>query len=235
MVEETGGLGVKAPIGTEASEGALAAGLAVAVEIMPVPEAPAPDPATRQAKEVAPKWPPFALGSVTYSFDHLVDFAFTCRDSEGAERSVLVTFSDHVFTRKSEPGDLPGDAFPGCSRTPDGYVCQTRYRMSFQLPGLIERVAAQRVWLLTGDDRYAQIPVLDDEGKKLLYAVIFSLERNKGREHPLRMYVRSAHLYDRKPPDTFGEVKFAHLVRLRIANKHPPKNHDRGRKRPKMP
>lgn len=234
-MEETRHVGIGTGVGTEASGDALPEGLAVAIEIMPAPEKAAPDPATRERRATEPKWPPFALGETVYSFDHLVDFAFTCKDSEGTERSVLVTFSDHVFTRKAESDDKPAEAFPECSRTPHGYVCPTRYRMSFQLPALIEKVAGQKVWLLTGDDRYAQIPVVDDEDRKLLYAVIFSLERNKGREYPLRMYVRSAHLYDRKPPDTFGEVKFAHLLKLRVANKHPPKNHDRGRKRPKMP
>ena len=79
-----------------------------------------------------------ALGEVAAEDgDHLVDCGFACQDADGTERGVLVVFTDHVFTRKPEPGDRPDDAFPGCSRTPRGYVCPTRYRMSFQLPKLI--------------------------------------------------------------------------------------------------
>lgn len=235
MVESAGRRGVEAAIGTEVSEGAAAAGQAVAVEIMPVPAVAVPDPATRKPKAAEPRWEPFEVGEARYTFDHLVDFAFACQDADGTERGVLVVFTDHVFTRKPEPGDRPDDAFPGCSRTPRGYVCPTRYRMSFQLPKLIEQVAAQKVWLLTGSDRYAQLPVVDEQGKRMLYAVIFTLDRLKGREQHLLMKVRSAHLYDRKPPDTFGEVKFGRLVKLRLENKHPPRINDRGRKRPKMP
>lgn len=235
MVESAGRRGVEAAIGTEVSEGASAAGQAVAVEIMPVPAVATPDPGTRQRRAVKPKWPPFDVDGANYTFEHLADFSFTCRDSDGSERAVLVSFTDHVFTRDPEIGDLPAKAFPDCSRTPHGYVCPTRYRMSFQLPKLIEQVAAQKVWSLSGADRYAQVPVVDDQGTKLLYAIIFTLDRITGREEPLRMLIRSAHLCDRKAPDTFGEVRFAHLVKLRLERKHPNKNFNKGRKQPKMP
>lgn len=234
MVEDRGRPGAEGAIGTEAVEEALAAGTAVTIDIMPSPVVTTPDPATRR-KAARPRWEPFDLGAVRYTFDHLGDFAFTCRDADGGEREVLVVFTDHVFTRNAEPGDRAGDAFPDCSRTPHGYVCPTRYRMSFQLPALIEQVAARKVWLLTGADRYAHLPVVDDHGRQMLYAVIFTLDRLKGREQPLVMRVRSAHLYDRKPPDTFGEVKFERLVKLRLENKHPPRINDRGRRRPRMP
>jgi hypothetical protein len=49
------------------------------------------------------------------------------------------------------------------------------------------------------------------------------------------MLVRSAYICDDEPPDTYGEVKFSNLVKLRVSGKHPRKVTDRGRKRPKMP
>lgn len=113
-------------------------------------------------------WPNFTLVSECYTFGHLVDFTFVCFDSSGTERSVLVTFTDHVFTRDEVAGDLAASAFPNCSRTPRGYLCPDRYRMSLQLPGLISGVASQRVWNLTGEDRYAQVPIVDDQGVRRL-------------------------------------------------------------------
>ena len=197
--------------------------------------APEPAPTRRARPSSKPLWSPFESDGQTYVFDHLVEFDFTCRDSDGVERAIQVVFTDHVFTRDPESDDQRADAFPGCSRTPFGMFCPDRHRMSHRLPELIESMAANRVWALTGEDRYAQIPVVDDEGRRLLYAVIFSLDRLKGDHRHLRMLVRSAHFCDRKPPDTFGEVKFAHLVKLRLGGKHPRKIFDRGRKRPKMP
>lgn len=234
-MEETGRINAKAATGMDVTGGAPAAGPAVAIEIMPAPATAAHDPATRKRKAAKPKWPPFEADGVSYVFEHLADFAFTCRDSDGVVHTVLVTFTDHVFTRNALSSDEPAHAFPGCSRQPHGYLCPTRYRMSFQLPALIEQVATQRVWSLTGADRYAQVPVVDDQGTRQLYAIVFSLDRISGLEQPLRMIIRSAHLCDRKPPDTFGEVRFAHLIKLRLGNKHPAKNHSRGRKQPRMP
>lgn len=77
MVESAGRRGVEAAIGTEVSAGASAAGQAVAVEIMPVPAVAVPDPATRKPKAAEPRWEPFEAGEARYTFDHLVDFAFT--------------------------------------------------------------------------------------------------------------------------------------------------------------
>lgn len=234
MTEEHGRQGSGADLPSDLPEEA-SVGPTVAIEIMPRPEEPVPDPATREADTVAPRWPPFSVDGITYGFEHLVDFTFACSDSGGVERKVSVSFTDHVFTRDTVAGDRPEDAFPGCSRTPTGHLCPVRYRMSSQLPALIERAVGSRVWMLTGNDRYAQVPVVDNQGAKLLYAIIFTLDPVKGLEHPLRMLIRSAHLCDRKPPDTFGEVRFPHLVKLRVQKQHPKRNHDRNRKRPKMP
>lgn len=202
---------------------------------VPQPKVSGLDPHTRKERVSVARWAPFTTGSVDYTFDHLADFEFTCEDSDGVERAVLVSFTDHVFTRDAVAADQVGDAFPGCSRTPRGYLCPVRHRMSLRLPELIERVTRQRVWCLSGHDRYAQISVEDDQGIKQLYAVIFTLDRLKGRTQVLQMLIRSAHICDRKTPDTFGEVRFTSLVKLRIENRHPKKISDRNRKRPKMP
>lgn len=203
---------------------------------LPVPkETGEQDAAATQAPVQHPTWSTFTVRGVSYAFGHLVDFEFTCKDSDGADCLVLVTFTDHVFTRDPVPGDSNADAFPNCSRTPYGLVCPVRHRMSLRLRDIIEQVAGRKVWSLYAGDRYAQVPVLDDEGAEVLYAVIFSLDPFKGTKHHLRMLVRSAYVCDVEPPDTYGEVKFSNLVKLRMTNKHPRKVTDRGRKKPKMP
>lgn len=62
------------------------------------------------------------------------------------------------------------------------------------------------------------------EDEEALYAIIFTLDK-----------VRSAYLCREKAPDTFGEVKFKHLVRLRLENKHPARVYSAARKKPIMP
>ena len=202
---------------------------------VPTPDISDPDPQTRKIQAPTPRWESFATGGVNYTFEHLTDFEFICQDADGGDHAVLVSFTDHVFTRGGVDADRVVDAFPDCSRIPHGYLCPVRYQMSLRLPELIEHIARQKVWCLSGADRYGQVSVVDEQGVKQLYAVIFTLDRMKGRTQSLRMLIRSAHLCDRKPPDTFGEVKFSNLVKLRIENKHPSKNYGRSRKRPKMP
>lgn len=88
--------------------------------------------------------------------------------------------------------------------------------------------------MMTGDDRYGQIPTVDEEGSLSFYAIVFSLEKAKGMPFSLHMRVRTAFPCDRDPPDTFGSVKFKHLVELRVKNKRPPKGYDRKRRKPTL-
>lgn len=108
----------------------------------------APDPSACAAAVPPaqhPTWSTFTVQGVSYAFGHLVDFEFTCKDSDGTDRLVLVTFTDHVFTRDPAQGDSQADAFPDCSRKPYGLVCPVRHRMSLRLRGIIQQVTAQKV------------------------------------------------------------------------------------------
>jgi hypothetical protein len=177
-------------------------------------------------------WSDFIHGANTHSFTHLQEIYINVADSSGIDRAIIATFSDHVFTRDPEVGDEHAAAFPGCSRNP-GFFCPERYAFSLQLPTVVPLVCGSKVWCLTGADRYAQIPVVTQAGAEHLYAIIFTLDKIKGLPFDLHMQIRSAYPCTRKVPDTFGEVKFKHLARLRVENKHPKKNHERGRKVPK--
>jgi hypothetical protein len=144
-------------------------------------------------------------------------------DSAGQERRIIATFTDHVFTRDRLTSDVIEHAFPGCSRGV-GFVCSERHALSLQLPTLLPNICSSKVWNLTGADRYAQVQVVTHEDEEALYAIIFTLDK-----------VRSAYLCREKAPDTFGEVKFKHLVRLRLENKHPARVYSAARKKPIMP
>jgi len=179
-------------------------------------------------------WPDFTIAEVTHSFSHLQEVCFDVTDSSTTNRQVIATFSDHVFTRDAEDGDDQATVFPLCSRNP-GIFCSERYAFSLQLPTVVPLICGSKVWCLTGADRYAQLPVVTQDGVEHLYAIIFTLDRIRGLPFDLHMQIRSAYPCTRKVPDTFGEVKFKHLARLRVENKHPRKNHERGRKVPKKP
>jgi len=104
------------------------------------------------------------------------------------------------------------------------------------LPAIIQALPHQRIWNLRKDDRYAHVPLITADGESVLYSIIFSLEpvrRNIPYEFWLR--VRTAYPCDHDPPDTFGEVRFSHLLMVRNQNQHPQRNFTTHRKKPKMP
>ena len=180
------------------------------------------------------QWQPFTTGGVTYTFDHLAEFAFNIVDSAGNNRKIAVSYSDHVFTRDGTAGEDASNMFPGCSRE-YGIICPERYSLSLELKSHIEHASKGDVWIVDGDTRYAHMPIITCEGKQHLAAIVFSLERVRGLPLDIHMRVRSAHLCDWKVPATFGSVKFKHLVRRTVEGKPPPKRYDRDRKQPKKP
>lgn len=182
---------------------------------------------------IQPSWPPLVVGDRICTFSHLDEFCFQMQDSAGRQRWLLVSFSDHVFTREDAPPTSAPVLFPGCSRDP-GYFCDERYAFSLGLRSRIEGLPEAQVWLLSGQDRFALIPQLDRDGRVTLFAVVFTLGKVSGLPADLHLRIRSAYPFDRRVPDTFGQVRFRHLVKLRCEGRHPPKRHDRGRLRPKI-
>lgn len=181
-------------------------------------------------------WSDYSSGESTFTFTHLTETYLLASDSLGNERRIIVTYQDHVFTRDPADGDTPQDAFPGAKRDPYGVFCPTRYRWSLLLPEVISRLPEQRIWSLRKDDRYAHIPIVTESGETILYSIVFSLEPVK-RNIPYDFWirVRTAYPCDDLPPDTFGEVRFSHLLMVRSQGKHPARNFSPHRKTPKMP
>jgi hypothetical protein len=176
------------------------------------------------------RWAAFVYGGAPVDFDHLNEYELTVEDSAGVKRRIAVTFSDHVFTRKPVEGDDPRHVYPGSDRQ----FCPIRYRHSLDIRALIQWCANGDAWHLDGD-HYAHIPTVDEAGRPMHYAIVFSLDAASGVPVDLHMRIRSAYPCDRgSPPATYGSVKFKRLVTLVATGRRPPKVPDRRRKRPQL-
>lgn len=178
------------------------------------------------------RWPAFTYQGLLYTLEHLDEYIFKVCDSQSVDRQIVVTFGDHCFTRNWVDNDDVGLIYPESSR-PRGCFCIDRYQLSLNLRAYIERAVSGQVWN-TGHDNYALVPTITHDGRRLLYAILFSLDPVKGLPVDLHMRVKTAYPCDRQVPATFGSVRFRHLVTLRLQRKRPKKISDRGRKRPSM-
>ncbi|GAA0585373.1 hypothetical protein [Caenispirillum bisanense] len=156
-------------------------------------------------------------------------------DSAKVDARIAVTFTDHCFTRDRRQGDAADLAFPGCSRD-DGVFCLQRYHHSLQAPAYIRDFHRAVAWNLKGDETYAVIPTVTQDGQAQHYAIIFSLDRVRGVEGiDLHMRVRTAHPRTERDLTTYGSIRFAHLVRLRRENQRPRRVYDSRRRKPRRP
>jgi hypothetical protein len=177
-------------------------------------------------------WTAFVYQGQTYEFTHLDEYEIEVVDSEEKTRRIAITFSDHCFTRQPEGGDDPMLCYPQSSRSP-GYFCTDRYRLSLGLVQHIERATQRIVWNIR-DGNFAIIPIVNHQGVKVPYGIVFSLDRVKGLPVDLHMRVETAYPCDEKDVVTYGSVRFAHLVTLRMQGRNPKRILDRHRKRPRM-
>jgi hypothetical protein len=178
-------------------------------------------------------WPPFVHQGTEYSLAHLSEYEFTVEDTDKQPRVIAVTFADHCFTRKQEPGDSPALIYPKSDRKP-GVFCFTRYALSKGLVGHIANAATGNVWSVVSEN-FAAVSVVDKAGRPVLYGIVFSLDPVTGLPVDLHMRVQTAYAVDEKELTTFGQVRFRHLVALRIKGKRPGRITDHNRKRPRNP
>ena len=185
-------------------------------------------------------WAPFTHDGKIFDLSHLNERIDYVVDSSKTKRIVLVTFADHCFTRLPIGTADAAPVYPSCSRT-DGRFCIERYELSTKLNGHLDFSRLRDVWNTDNDEHYAIVRGVDYRGTRIEYAIIFSLARLKGIQAEggakvdLHMRVRTAHKRDNgRTVETFGSVKFNHLVRLAIENKRPAKVYDPYRKRPKV-
>ena len=179
-------------------------------------------------------WQSFVYQGTIYDLTHLNEYHLSASDSEGEIRQILITFSDHCFTRKYLPGDSSELIYPSSTRCP-GCFCHLRYRHSHSLLQHIESAKTGTVWNVEGDN-LALVPVITNEGTPVHYAIVFRLIPLKGSPFHLHMKVLSAHICDAsKEFVTHGSVGFKKLLSLKIARKQLARNTNQNRKRPSPP
>ncbi len=176
-------------------------------------------------------WETFVYQGVTYSLAHLDSFEIEVRDAQKQPRSMAVNFSDHCFTKSYEEGIDPELRYPSSTREGGGFFCLRRYHLSLGLPTMIRQAVDRKVWNLA-HEHYALLPTIDLDGQEIFYGIVFSLDPIHAPGLDLILRVRSAHPRDEREMATFGEVRFAHLISLRLLRKHAERDLRRGRKRP---
>ncbi len=177
-------------------------------------------------------WTPFIYEGVTYPLDHLDEYIIEVADTKGNIRKIAVTFGDHCFTKDYEPGDAADLVYPDSDRRP-GCFCFERYTLSLNINEHIEQATGGKVWSLK-ENNFAALSVVDSSGRQMSYGVVFSLTRVSGLSVDLHMRVITAYPLDRGRLDTFGSVRFKHLITLRMQGKMPSKITDRHRIVPKI-
>lgn len=184
-------------------------------------------------------WTPFVHAGITYDLSHLDEYYFTVMDSDAQERHIAVTFSDHCFTRSYKPNDDSDLFYPGCSRNP-GVFSFERYRHSLDISEHIAQASRSKVWNAARyhgyQENFAAVPTVNNEGKRVLYAILFSLKRHnlKGLPIDLHMLIRSAYPCDERPLTTYGEIRFKTLVTFAMQGKSPARITDPHRKKPTL-
>lgn len=176
-------------------------------------------------------WGGFTYRGQVFDLSHLDEWQMEALDSQKLTRRIAVTCSDHCFTRDPLDGDDPALRYPGGTRQGRRF-CVERYHLSLGLRDHLTRATTGSVWHL-GHDGYADLPTVDHLGNKVLYGIVFSLDRVTGLSVDLHMWIKSAHPRDERPITTYGQVRFAHLITLRMQGKNPPRIMDRHRRRPR--
>lgn len=175
-------------------------------------------------------WRNFSYNDSIYDLSHLNEHSIEVFDSKNVKRSILVTYTDHCFTEDMSQDDDPVLEYPGSSRG-RGCFSIERYKCSLALPEYIATVSKSKIWVVEGSN-FALIPIITHEGIKVLYAIIFSLDPIKGLPFALHMRVSTAYPQTESDITTYGNVRFVHLVTLRMQKKYPGRILDKHRQKP---
>jgi hypothetical protein len=177
-------------------------------------------------------WPTFTYQGQTYDFTHLDEHEVEVNDSDGTARRIAVSFSDHCFTREPETGDDPGLRYPDSTRA-TGHFCLERYQLSLGLSQHIAHAMQGNVWIVR-DAAFAAVPTVNHRGDKVLYGIVFGLERVTGFPMHLHMRIETAYPCDEAALITYGTIRFAHLITLRMQRRSPKRNFNRHRPKPRL-
>jgi hypothetical protein len=152
------------------------------------------------AQEMAQPFGTVVFRGVTWDLSHLRPFVFKTEVAEGLDVSVLVLFSCHCFTKslrwdERPPLEIPDDEYYVDDRE-RRVLCERRYDLSRQfLRDIVTNLHARRISL--ADDRRQNFMTIEhvDDGKTVVYAVFFEVEKDKVRKR-LVLRVQSAYVLD---------------------------------------
>ncbi len=154
---------------------------------------------------------PFSFEGQLYEFDHLEPFHIKI-DSEKAKRElrIQVTFSNHCFsyTRIDEPWSTVLDKNESRPRV----FCPTRYRLSLQLPDIIQRLNDPSIKVHQTWHRRNWVYSMKIEDPSGPYHVFFEIKKSpkhKSKYQELSLHVESAYHEDEgRAPNVVGTMKF---------------------------
>ncbi|HEF4763171.1 TPA: hypothetical protein SAN82_005649 [Pseudomonas putida] len=164
-----------------------------------------------------PYFSPLAIGGELIDFSHLEPFTFVV-SSQLAKRDlrVHVTFSNHCFTRGYDASTHPaGELVIDAASTRPRTFCPIRYRLSHQLPALIQTLAQPRVKVAeTAAERNwcYSITIDDPSGPYHVFFEVRRTARERRQWQDLNLVVESAyHQDDGDGPRLKGSMAFVLL------------------------
>ena len=168
------------------------------------------------------KWRPFHHGRDQYDLSHLHPFALELENPAKGDRPAQpfrfdVRFSLHCFTRSIAAGDDPKLEYKDNRETRT--FCFDRYRLSFQLPGIVRHIHEKRC-LHTGKGNFFIVEVTDDAGHCVEYEIYFDISKGKGTSGAMELFIQSAYVRDvagrayRRSPKKIGFFVIAHNRRV---------------------
>lgn len=154
------------------------------------------------------RWRNFAFNGQIYDLSHLdvhrVEYTDETDENNPFTYRFIVTYSSHCFTGKSE--DLTSEEsellmYHDLNKKESRPFNFKRYYLSKQLPDIIKLLADKTTFVChAGHKNYASVKVLDSNGIKVDYFVVFKVFKECKK---LRLHVLSAYPLD----DDIGKVK----------------------------
>lgn len=151
---------------------------------------------------------------VGYSLGHL-DVSELVYTFGSESFTVYVTYSHHTFT-KTVAGYNDYDALLFPHKTDPRHFHLERYRLSLQLPRIIEQLPDSFTFHGGRKDHYCACKLIDDDGMDIDYLVVFTVFRSAKK---YRLHINSAY---REKPGKTKKVRFEKILKaLRSGRKLP--------------
>ncbi|MGF1727532.1 heat-shock protein [Photobacterium nomapromontoriensis] len=146
------------------------------------------------------QWTAFERDGDTFDLSHLDARKITFKNPKREESYILFfTFSNHCFTRGIKDNETLGEAdiypYPKDPRA----FSETRYKLSFHLPQIIETLPEQFCYH-GGYGRYCSCKITQEDGTEIYYQVVYRVWKDRGK---MRFHVVSAYPLE----EPLGKVK----------------------------